>query len=103
MKNNHPLDFELLKKLSETPGISGREERVEDLIRSSLPANCECRSDSLGNLIAHIPGDGKRVILVAHMDEVGLMVQRILPGGFLKVTRVGGTSLRAMPGSRFSL
>jgi len=42
-------------------------------------------------------------MMTAHMDEVGLMIQRILPGGFLKVTRIGGTSLRAMPGSRLSL
>ncbi|RJQ40181.1 MAG: M42 family peptidase [Anaerolineaceae bacterium] len=97
-------DFILLEKLVEIPGVPGREERVADLIRSSLPAPvCDCSLDKLGNLIAHIPGKGKKVMVVAHMDEVGFIVQRILPEGFLKVERLGGSSLRALPGSRLSL
>jgi len=92
-----------LERLVEIPGLPGREGRVADFIRSSLSPVCECRFDNLGNLIAHIPGKGKRVMLVAHMDEVGLIVQRILPNGFLKVERMGGTSLRALPGSRLAL
>lgn len=103
MKKNK-AGFDLLKRLTGVPGVSGREERVADLIRSSLPAkSCNCSLDNLGNLVAHIPGNGKRVMLAAHMDEVGLIVQRILPNGFLKVERIGGTSLRALPGSRLSL
>jgi endoglucanase len=103
MKKNK-ADFDLLKRLTGTPGVPGREERVADLIRSSLPSKtCNCSLDNLGNLVAHIPGKGKRVMLAAHMDEVGLIVQRILPNGFLKVERIGGTSLRALPGSRLSL
>ena len=97
-------DFDLLERLTGVPGVPGREERVADLIRSSLPSkNCNCTLDNLGNLIAHFPGKGKRVMLAAHMDEVGLIVQRILPNGFLKVERIGGTSLRALPGNRLSL
>ena len=103
MKKNK-ADFNLLERLTGVPGVSGREERVADLIRTSLPSKtCSCSLDNLGNLIAHIPGEGKRVRLAAHMDEVGLIVQRILPNGFLKVERIGGTSLRALPGSRLSL
>ncbi len=103
MKKNK-ADFDLLERLTGTPGVSGREERVADLIQSSLPSKtCNCSLDNLGNLVAHMPGKGKRVMLAAHMDEVGLIVQRILPNGFLKVERMGGTSLRALPGSRLSL
>ena len=98
------IDFDLLERLTEVPGVPGREERMADLIRSSLPSKtCKCSLDNLGNLVVHIPGKGKRVMLAAHMDEVGLIVQRILPNGFLKVERIGGTSLRALPGSRLSL
>jgi len=98
------VDFNLLEKLTGVPGVPGREERVADLIRSSLPSKtCKSSLDNLGNLVAHIPGKGKRVMLAAHMDEVGLIVQRILSNGFLKVERIGGTSLRALPGSRLSL
>lgn len=102
--NTHFLDFELLKKLTAVPGVPGREEPVAEIIRSSLPSKInECSVDRLGNLVVHIPGKGKRVMLAAHMDEVGLIVQRILPSGFLKIERLGGISLRAMPGSRLSL
>ncbi len=98
------VDFDLLERLTGVPGVPGREEQVADLIRSSMPSKtCICSLDNLGNLIAHIPGKGKRVMLAAHMDEVGLIVQRILPNGFLKVERIGGTSLRALSGSRLSL
>jgi endoglucanase len=103
MKKNR-VDFDLLERLTATPGVPGREGRVADLISASLPTKtCNCSLDNLGNLVAHIPGKGKRVMLAAHMDEVGLIVQRILPNGFLKVERIGGTSLRALPGSRLSL
>ena len=103
MKKNR-IDFDLLERLTGVPGVSGREGRVADIIRSSLSSKtCKCSLDNLGNLVAHIPGKGKRVMLAAHMDEVGLIVQRILPNGFLKVERIGGISLRALPGSYLSL
>ncbi|MDO9546725.1 MAG: hypothetical protein Q7J07_08255 [Pelolinea sp.] len=103
MYKNFP-DFELLERLTAVPGVPGREEPTAEIIRSSLPSKIsECSVDRLGNLVVHIPGKGKRVMLAAHMDEVGLIVQRILPSGFLKIERLGGTSLRAMPGSRLSL
>lgn len=102
--NTVQFDFELLDELIQTPGLPGREEKVADLIRSHLPSNkCTVDYDNLGNLVAHIPGKGKRVMLVAHMDEVGFIVQRILSNGFLKVERMGGASLLALPGSRLSL
>ncbi|MCJ7773502.1 MAG: hypothetical protein MUP22_10265, partial [Desulfobacterales bacterium] len=83
--NSHFPDFELLEKLTAVPGVPGREEPVAEIIRSSLPSKIrECSVDRLGNLVVHIPGKGKRVMLAAHMDEVGLIVQRILPSGFLK-------------------
>ncbi|NMC46399.1 MAG: M42 family metallopeptidase [Chloroflexi bacterium] len=93
----------ILEKLVELPGVPGREGQVADFIRSSLPSICDCRIDHLGNLIVHVGGKGKRVMLVAHMDEVGFIVQRILDNGFLKIERMGGTSIRALPGSRLSL
>ncbi|MGV8026573.1 MAG: M42 family metallopeptidase [Anaerolineaceae bacterium] len=97
------VDVAVLEKLVDIPGVPGREERVADFIRSSLSSSCDCSLDNLGNLTAHFPGKGKRVMVVAHMDEVGLIVQRILSDGFLKVERLGGTSVRALPGSRLSL
>lgn len=93
----------ILEKLVGIPGVPGREGRVADCIRSFLSATFDCRIDNLGNLIVHVGGKGKRVALVAHMDEVGFIVQRVLDNGFLKIERMGGTSIRALPGSRLSL
>jgi putative aminopeptidase FrvX len=86
------VNFRLLKRLTETPGISGREERVRDLVAeefSGLDAE-EMAVDALGNLIAHVPGSGPRVALAAHMDEVGFMVSKIEPEGFIRVMPAGG-------------
>ena len=72
------MDFSLLTKLTETPGISGREERVREVVAEKLSGVAsETRVDAMGSLIAHVPGKGPRVALVAHMDEVGFMVSKI--------------------------
>jgi len=98
------LDISLLTELTAVPGLPGGEHKVAELIRSHLPSSpWEVHSDRLGNLIAHLPGDGRKVMLVAHMDEVGLIVRRISQKGFLGVERLGGASVRALPGSRLDL
>ena len=82
---------QLLKKLSEAPSISGYEENVGKLIKAELSGKVdELREDSFGNIITR-KGRGKiRVMLAAHMDEVGLMVKHIDDDGFVKFTRIGG-------------
>jgi len=98
------MNIDLLAQLTSTPGLPGRESKVAQIIRSSLPdSSWIMHSDPLGNLIAHLPGDGKKVLLIAHMDEVGLIVRRITNDGFLLVERLGGISLRALPGARLDL
>jgi putative aminopeptidase len=102
--NPNSIDLELLERLVNTPGLPGRETQVADIIRTSLPAsNWQIHSDRLGNLVAHLPGNGPRVMLMAHMDEVGLIVRRITPDGFLLVERLGGMGVQALPGSRLTL
>jgi endoglucanase len=98
------VDLDLLQKLVDAPGLPGREDPVAALIAGELRrCGCSPQTDRLGNLVAHVPGSGPRVMLMAHMDEVGLVVQRILPDGFLKVERLGGMSVQALPGSRLTL
>jgi endoglucanase len=92
--------FSLLKELSETPGVSGQEERIRSAVSNLLaPLVDELRVDTLGNLIGFkqgaIPSIG-RVMLAAHMDEVGLIVTR-LDGGFLRFAPVGGVDMGALP------
>ncbi|MEJ2038366.1 MAG: hypothetical protein P8X55_05455 [Desulfosarcinaceae bacterium] len=85
------MDFTLLKHLTETPGISGREERVRALIEEQFTRlGLQSAADAMGNLIAHKAGKGPKVALVAHMDEVGFMVSKIEKEGFVRVMPVGG-------------
>lgn len=86
---------ELLKKLTEAYGPSGNEEIIRDVIRQEIEGFVdEVRVDTLGNLIAVRRGSGKKVMLAAHMDQIGFMVTHIDDKGFLRFTRVGGVSIR---------
>lgn len=93
------LDWNLLAELVAAPGLPGREGPVAEVIQKALPPGYEVQRDPLGNLAARLPGPGPRWMLAAHMDEVGLIVRRITPQGYLLVDRLGGMSLRALPGS----
>ncbi len=85
------MDCAFLKQLTETPGISGREERVRAIVTERLARqNLHITTDAMGNLVASKPGKGARVALIAHMDEVGFMVSKIEKTGFVRVLPVGG-------------
>jgi putative aminopeptidase FrvX len=84
---------ELIKKLTETYGPSGREEQIRDMIREEIVGLAdEVRVDAMGNLIAlkRGSGDGLRVMLAAHMDEIGIIVTHVDEKGFLRFAHVGG-------------
>src|SRR5512146_1481553 len=98
---NLSLDLSLLAELCEKPGLPGFEGPIADFLAGYLQARgIDTRIDRIGNVIAHLPGNGPSAMLVAHMDEVGLLVRKIYPGGFLAVERLGGTSPHALPGKR---
>ncbi len=83
----------LLKKLVETSSPSGYEEKIRAVIRSEIEgAADEMRVDALGNIIARKrTKDGKaRLMLAAHMDEIGVMVTHVDENGFVRFTNVGG-------------
>jgi endoglucanase len=95
------MQIELLKRLCEAPGLPGAEEPVKEIIISSLKEfTDEITEDALGSVIAHIPGDGPRLLLDAHMDEVGFMVNHIDGRGFLRVIPLGGVDARVFYGQR---
>ena len=87
-------NIELLKRLCETPGVPGHEERVRDLIRSEIEGLAdEVHADPMGSLHAIRRGKGKepeRVMLLCHMDEIGFLVSHISEKGFLYLQAVGG-------------
>lgn len=94
--------MELLKKLSETPGVPGREERIKQVIRQETQGLFdEVREDALGNLIffkkAGRPprgGAAPKVMLGCHIDEIGFYVKAIDKEGRLRLVNVGGFDTR---------
>jgi putative aminopeptidase FrvX len=93
------MNIPLLKILSEVTGVPGREERVREIVQRELKGLVdEVRIDALGNLIALKRATVKpkknssvrKVMLSAHMDEIGFMVKFIDDKGFLRVQQLGG-------------
>lgn len=94
---------DLLKQLTEAVGVSGDEKEVRLLIRNLIKEHVdEWRVDAMGNLIAlqrsQENSNGLRVMVDAHMDEVGLMIVEIDSNGTLRFSGVGGFDDRALLG-----
>lgn len=95
------LDIDLLRQLCALPGIAGREDRVRSVVADALrPLVDEMRIDALGNLVATKHGNGPRVMIAAHMDEIGFIVSHIDDRGFLRLQPVGGFDARALVAQR---
>ena len=98
----------LLKKLCETPGISGYEERIQKVIKEELEkVTDEVRIDKLGNVIGikktkRLSGKPapKKVMVAAHMDEIGFMISFVDKNGFLRFAPVGGFDPRTLIAQR---
>lgn len=99
------MNIDLLKRLCETPGVPGREERVRALIEKEVSGLFdEIRTDPMGSLICTrhprsggnaSPSSGaKRVMLLCHMDEIGFYVKYIDDQGFIRVNPAGGFDTR---------
>lgn len=86
--------IETTRRLVEAFGPSGYEDPVREIIRREIEGLAdEVRIDALGNLIASVRGDGtgKRVMVAAHMDEIGVIVMHVDSKGFLRFSSIGGT------------
>ncbi len=94
--------MELLKKLTAASGISGREDDVRSLIISEMkPLVDDLKTDVMGNVIGHKKGKSKkRLVIAAHMDEIGLMVNHVDDNGFLRVLPIGGIDPRTLMAQR---
>lgn len=92
------IDFELLKRICETPGVPGREEQVRDLMMQEMRSLVDTMTvDTLGNVIGLKRGNGSRkVMIAAHMDEIGFMVKHIDPKGFIRLQPLGGFDPRVL-------
>lgn len=96
-----------LEKLSNTCGVTGREDEVRDLLKTMLkPHVDEVKVDKLGNIIAVKKGakkDAPKVMLAAHMDEIGLIIKNINKDGFLQFTKLGGIDDRILIAQRVTV
>ena len=81
----------LLEKLTEAKGVSGNEQEIRKLILKEIKKYAkDVKIDKFGNIIAHKKGTGPKVMLAAHMDEIGLMVKSISDKGNIYCSEVGG-------------
>jgi endoglucanase len=96
------MNVDLLATLCETPGPPGREERIREVARAALAdAADDVHVDPLGSLVARRAGrGGPRVMLSAHMDEIGFMVRHVEEGGFLRLLPLGGFDPKTLTAQR---
>jgi putative aminopeptidase FrvX len=95
------INFDLLKRLCEAPGVASREDQVRAITVEALrPLVDDLRVDALGNVIATRKGDGPTVMIAGHMDEIGFLVSHIDDRGFLRIQPVGGFDARTLVAQR---
>jgi putative aminopeptidase FrvX len=101
--------MKLLKRLSEAFGGSGQEAEIAAIVTEELRALCRTvRTDTLGNVVGVRPGRGasarrRRIMLAAHMDEIGFVVSHIDVNGFLRVQPAGGFDPRTLIAQRVTV
>ena len=97
----------LMEELTNAPGPSGFEGPVREIVERELRTlGATIEHDGLGSVLATLPGapaDGPVVMVTAHMDEVGLMVQYVNPDGFIRVKTLGGILDQALPDQRWTI
>ena len=94
---------EKIRALTALPGVSGREEAVRDFIQKEIGGCGRCTIDALGNLIVEKEGRlpaPARLMVTAHMDEVGFLITHIEENGLLRFAAVGGVSPEVAAGKR---
>jgi len=96
------LDIDLLARICKTPGTSGFEQQVRNLVIAELDGFVdELTTDNLGNVYAIKRGkESKKVMIGAHMDEIGFMVTHIDDKGFIRFTTLGGFDPKTLTAQR---
>ena len=94
----------LLKKLIMAPSVSGSEENVRELITKEIKAYVDdIKVDKIGNLITKKGSGPPKIMINAHMDEIGLMVKHIDDKGFIRFEPVGGWDWRVLSAQKFKI
>ena len=94
--------FDFLSTLLATPSVTGSEQRAANVVKDFLqPHVDEIRTDVHGNTFFTLnPTGSPRVMLAAHIDQIGFLVNHVTDKGFLYLVAVGGVDLAVVPGSR---
>lgn len=90
---------ELISRLCSFDSVSGDERKVREFIISQIDGYCDWKTDALGNIIVFKKGKNKavkKVMIDAHMDEVGIIITSVTSDGFLKFKTVGGIDTAAL-------
>ena len=103
-------DFQIIKNLTEIQACSGDESKIRAYIREIVAPYCDkIEIDILGNLFCFIFGKAAKeesklkILLDAHMDEIGFMVRYIDKNGFIRFSQVGGHNPRILPGQKVTI
>lgn len=99
------MNAKLLRRLTEAHGVPSQEDAIREIVREELGSVCEVSSDNMGNMIClrrgkSKKGEAKKLMLAAHMDEIGFMVKFIDDKGFLRLQPLGGWDPRQMASQR---
>ena len=85
------MNLDILKTLSELPGVPGWEDPVREFVQAQLESlGLSYRGDAMGNVLVHLRGSGPKLLIDAHMDEIGFYVRYIDDKGFLRLQPAGG-------------
>ncbi len=103
-------DFQIIKNLTEIQSCSGDENEIRQYIKQLIEPYCDkIETDILGNLFGFIIGKAKaedsklKILLDAHMDEIGFIVRFIDKNGFIRFSQVGGQNPRILPGQKVTI
>lgn len=92
-----------LQALTSILGVAGFEDRVIRHVRAEASLHSrEVEVDALGNILAHLPSrrsDAPKVVVMAHMDEVGFIVRKVEDDGFVRLERIGGVPEKSASGT----
>ena len=81
---------QFLQALTDAHGVAGYEAEVRAVLRGYMAPLGEVTQDKLGSLVCRQSGEGPKVMLVGHMDEIGFVASHITDDGFIKFLQLGG-------------
>ena len=95
--------IELLEKLTSLAGVAGDEKCSFEIFKGLFSPYGEVSCDNAGNIIIEKSGEGKHILLDAHLDTIGFVVTEITDDGFLRVAKVGGVDMRTVEGAELTV